>query len=244
MKTVKFALVVLMIFLFQNCGPKEKVEEITSDTDSTLVEPEVLEATQDVVEIQNEVIPAKEQEVVKEEALKTPTPKVTEIEKPVTKQVVKSVTESKVEPKVEEPIKKEVTAEKVVEKKEEVKKEEVVVKEEVKSVAKVSDWVVPEKDKNLKNPLESSKDNTREGKLVYDVQCKSCHGARGLGDGMKAKSMKGDLGDFSSAKFQAQTDGELFYKTKVGRADMPSYAKKLTDEDIWLVVLYMRTLKK
>jgi mono/diheme cytochrome c family protein len=56
--------------------------------------------------------------------------------------------------------------------------------------------------------------------------------------------MKGDLGDFSSADFHTQTDGELFYKTKVGRADMPSFAKKLSDEEIWLTVHYMRSLKK
>jgi mono/diheme cytochrome c family protein len=105
-------------------------------------------------------------------------------------------------------------------------------------------WVVPEKDKKMKNPVEGSKENLNEAKTLYNLHCKSCHGAKGLGDGPKAKSMKGDLGDFSSADFHTQTDGELFYKTKVGRADMPSFAKKLSDEEIWLTVHYMRSLKK
>jgi mono/diheme cytochrome c family protein len=105
-------------------------------------------------------------------------------------------------------------------------------------------WIVPEKDKKMKNPVEMSKDNMTEAKTLYSVHCKSCHGTKGLGDGPKAKGLKGDLGDFSSAKFHAQTDGEMFYKTKVGRADMPGYAKKLSDEQIWLTVIWMRELKK
>ena len=43
---------------------------------------------------------------------------------------------------------------------------------------------------------------------------------------------------------KAQTDGSLFYKTKVGRKDMPSYKTKIPDaNDMWAVVNYMRTFK-
>lgn len=105
-------------------------------------------------------------------------------------------------------------------------------------------WIVPAKDKAKKNPVENTKENIAEAKSLYNLHCKSCHGAKGLGDGTKAKSVKGDLGDFSSAAFHEQTDGDLFYKTKVGRADMPGYAKKMSDEEIWLTVIFMRSLKK
>ena len=106
--------------------------------------------------------------------------------------------------------------------------------------ANAQDWVVPAKDKAVKNPI---KEDLKEAKTIYMQHCKACHGTKGLGDGPKAKSMKGDLGDFSSAAFHKQTDGELFYKTKNGRADMPNF-KKLSDEEIWLSVHYMRSLKK
>lgn len=105
------------------------------------------------------------------------------------------------------------------------------------------DWVVPAKDKALKNPVKATDDNLEEAKLLYSKHCKACHGATGKGDGPKAKSVKGNLGDFSSAAFHTQTDGELFYKIKNGRADMPNF-KKITDEEIWLTVLYTRGLKK
>jgi len=104
------------------------------------------------------------------------------------------------------------------------------------------EWVVPEKYLNMKNPTDPKVD-LNIGKQLYSKHCKSCHGAEGYGDGPKAEEQDGDLGDFSTAEFQAQTDGGLFYKTTFGRNDMPEYVKKMPDdEDRWLVVNYMRTL--
>jgi len=106
------------------------------------------------------------------------------------------------------------------------------------------EWKVPAKYETMKNPI-PAKTDAAIGKALYSKHCKSCHGAEGYGDGTKAADMKGDLGDFSSAEFQKQSDGALFYKTTFGRDDMPEFTKKLaSDEDRWLVVNYMRTLKE
>jgi mono/diheme cytochrome c family protein len=105
-------------------------------------------------------------------------------------------------------------------------------------------WVVPAKYITMKNPI-PAKTDAAIGKSLYTKHCKSCHGSEGYGDGPKADEMKGDLGDFSTGEYQKQTDGELFYKTTFGRDDMPEFAKKLPmDEDRWLIVNYMRTLKE
>lgn len=107
-------------------------------------------------------------------------------------------------------------------------------------------WEVPAKYKSMKNPTDpKDKEGATEGKALYAKQCSSCHGKKGLGDGSKAPDLKGDLGDFSSATAQKQTDGEIFYKMTEGREDMPSFKKKIpNEEDRWLVVNYVRTLKK
>lgn len=103
-------------------------------------------------------------------------------------------------------------------------------------------WEVPAEYENMKNPTNPSED-LDIGKALYAKHCQSCHGKEGYGDGNKADGLEGDLGDFSSAEFQAQSDGALFYKTSIGRGDMPEYTKKMPDdEDRWLVVNYMRTL--
>ena len=107
------------------------------------------------------------------------------------------------------------------------------------------EWKVPAKYQSMKNPVEASKSNVDLGKTLYAKHCKSCHGKEGLGDGPKAEEVDGDLGDFSSKKFQAQTDGALFYKSLIGRDDMPNYEKKIPEkDDMWAIVHYMRTLKK
>ena len=105
-----------------------------------------------------------------------------------------------------------------------------------------NEWVVPAKYEKMKNPVPAKQDMAI-GKSLYAKHCKSCHRKEGYGDGPKAEEQKGDLGDFSSAEFQAQSDGALFYKTTFGRDDMPEYTKKIAeDEDRWLIVNYMRTL--
>jgi mono/diheme cytochrome c family protein len=111
-------------------------------------------------------------------------------------------------------------------------------------VAQPKPWTVPANFKSMANPVAKSAASNTAGKTVYDKNCASCHGKVGLGDGVKARSLKEFPGDFSKAEFQGQTDGDLHYKTKTGRGEMPKYEGKLTDDDIWNTVNYMRTFKK
>jgi mono/diheme cytochrome c family protein len=106
-------------------------------------------------------------------------------------------------------------------------------------------WPVPDNYKNMKNPVASNAESIADGKTLYGTHCKSCHGAKGLGDGSKAATLKTEPGDFSKADFQSQSDGSIFYKTSEGRDDMPSFKKKIPDADErWSIVNYIRTLKK
>ena len=107
-------------------------------------------------------------------------------------------------------------------------------------------WVIPEKYHKMKNPYVGNKKDVMIGKMLYNKYCKSCHGSKGLGDGPKAAKLKTFPGDFSTAKFQAYTDGDLYYMTAVGReGEMKGYSKKIPDEEsIWGIVSYMRKLKK
>ena len=105
-------------------------------------------------------------------------------------------------------------------------------------------WPVPDKYKNMANPVKSDATSIATGKELYTQHCKSCHGTKGKGDGPKAAQLDTESGDFTKSAFQSQTDGALFYKTSEGRKDMPSFKKKIANQnDIWAVVNYMRTLK-
>jgi mono/diheme cytochrome c family protein len=112
------------------------------------------------------------------------------------------------------------------------------------SLAQPKPWVVPANFKTMKNPVAAGDASTKAGMALYTKNCASCHGKAGLGDGVKARALKDFPGDFSKAEYQNQSDGDHFYKTKFGRAEMPKYDGKLADNDIWNIVNYMRTFKK
>jgi mono/diheme cytochrome c family protein len=111
-------------------------------------------------------------------------------------------------------------------------------------VAQPKPWVVPANFKSMKNPVAKGDASNKAGMAIYNKNCASCHGKAGLGDGVKARALKDFPGDFSKAEFQGQSDGDHFFKTKTGRGEMPKYEGKLSDEDIWNAVNYMRTFKK
>ena len=105
-------------------------------------------------------------------------------------------------------------------------------------------WVVPEAAKKMKNPTDpTDEDGQFVGKSLYLKHCRSCHGKIGKGDGPKSAELKTPCGDLTTKEVQMQTDGELFYKMSEGKGDMPSFKKRIVqDEDRWNVVNYIRTL--
>jgi len=104
-------------------------------------------------------------------------------------------------------------------------------------------WNVPAEYKSKENPNEATKESLKIGKVEFENSCKSCHGVAGLGDGNKARKFKTKASNFAVA-LKNQTDGELFYKIKVGRDKMPSFDTKISDSDTWHIINYMRTLQK
>jgi mono/diheme cytochrome c family protein len=109
----------------------------------------------------------------------------------------------------------------------------------------INDWVVPAAYKTKANPQAGKADPDNVGKGLYKLHCKSCHGAEGFGDGDKASTLKTKMNDFTAAVFTKQTDGEIYYKSYIGREEMPNFEKKIKSEtDRWLLVNYIRKLAK
>ena len=106
------------------------------------------------------------------------------------------------------------------------------------------EWEVPAKYKTMKNEY-AGEDEDGIGEELYAQHCKSCHGKEGYGDGTKAKELETEMRDFSTEEVHDQTDGELFYKSFIGRDEMPNFEKKIRDdEDRWMVINYLRSLKE
>jgi cytochrome c5 len=104
-------------------------------------------------------------------------------------------------------------------------------------------WVVPSKYKTMTSPFANDKESIALGKSVYSTHCKSCHGSKGDGNGTKAATLDTKIGSFLSSAFKSQNQGEVYYKSIIGRKDMPKFDKKIPDEEEkWAVVNYIRSL--
>ena len=104
-------------------------------------------------------------------------------------------------------------------------------------------WVAPEAEKAKKNPLPADKKIIEQGEKVAKINCVSCHGAKGKGDGAAAAALNPKPADWTSSRVQTESDGELFWKISNGRGPMPPW-KHLPENDRWAVIRFIRSLKK
>jgi len=104
-------------------------------------------------------------------------------------------------------------------------------------------WVAPEAEKAKKNPLPADKKVIEQGEKAAKINCVSCHGAKGKGDGVAAAALTPKPADWTSARVQSETEGELFWKISNGRGPMPPW-KHLPENERWAIVQYIRSLKK
>jgi mono/diheme cytochrome c family protein len=103
-------------------------------------------------------------------------------------------------------------------------------------------WSVPLEDKLRKNPLDVSAANLNAAKPVYNEYCSNCHGDSGKGDGSDAMMYDPSPSDLTDSKhMNTLTDGEIFYQITQGRKPMPSFRKKLTEDQRWQLVILVRS---
>jgi mono/diheme cytochrome c family protein len=101
--------------------------------------------------------------------------------------------------------------------------------------------------KKLKNPVASTPDSIKAGQASFQKYCRFCHGADAKGNGPMAPKDTHPA-DLTDAKWdRGDSDGEIFTVIKEGagpKFDMKGFKSKMTDQEIWQVVTYLRSLQK
>ena len=96
----------------------------------------------------------------------------------------------------------------------------------------------------LHNPIAKSSDNLKEGKRLYNIYCKVCHGASGQGDGhlYTAKLFSAKPSNFHDAAQKSKSEGEIFHIMTVGSLSglMPSHASQIRPDDRWKIASYIK----
>ena len=102
----------------------------------------------------------------------------------------------------------------------------------------------------LRNPEPATPEGIAAGRRLYEKAanppCETCHGLKGDGKGAIATQFLPRPRNFTCADMLDEIpDGQLFWIIRNGSPDtaMPAY-RKLTDPQIWQIILYLRTFAK
>lgn len=109
------------------------------------------------------------------------------------------------------------------------------------------DKALPADAATLTNPIKPTPESQAHAKTVYGMDCAICHGVKGNGKGELVADLQLKMKDFTDpATLKDKTDGELFYIIKNGddKVKMPAEGPRAKDEDIWNLVLLMRSFSK
>ena len=103
-------------------------------------------------------------------------------------------------------------------------------------------WATPDEAAERPNPQTADPASIVRGKAVYTVECLPCHGEHGRGDGPDGFSLDPSPSDLTADRVVRQRDGTLFFRISEGHEGMPPFAPRLSDEQRWAVVNYLRSL--
>jgi mono/diheme cytochrome c family protein len=104
---------------------------------------------------------------------------------------------------------------------------------------------IPAEAAHLVNPVKPTPESQTRAKKVYGYDCALCHGANGNGKGDVVADLKLTLKDYTDpAALKDLSDGEIFYIIKNGKGQMPSEGDRAKPEELWNMVILVRSFSK
>ena len=102
---------------------------------------------------------------------------------------------------------------------------------------------------SLINPHEGKPEAESSGREIFRIHCVMCHGENGAGDGPVASSLKPKPVSFAADQDKL-SDAYLYWRISEGglmkpfSSAMPSWKSILSEEEIWQMISYLRTLEE
>lgn len=97
----------------------------------------------------------------------------------------------------------------------------------------------------VRNPVPYTPGAVARGRELFEANCAACHGLRARGDGPLAATLNPKPADLTDGHVDDHTDGDLFWWLTHGfpGSAMPGFGGRLTEEDRWALVNYVRVLR-
>ncbi|MBK9734389.1 MAG: cytochrome c [Saprospiraceae bacterium] len=99
----------------------------------------------------------------------------------------------------------------------------------------------------IKNPYPITKAGLESGKVLYNINCGICHGEKGDGNGYLVREDGGKYpaqpANFMLDTFINSSNGRYYHSVMYGRNVMGGYSDKLSYEERWNVIHYIRSLQ-
>jgi mono/diheme cytochrome c family protein len=104
---------------------------------------------------------------------------------------------------------------------------------------------IPADAAHMVNPVKPTPESQAHAKKQYGYDCAMCHGENGNGKGDLVGDLKLTLKDYTDpAALKDLSDGEIFYIIKNGKGQMTGEGDRAKPEDMWNLVIYVRSLSK
>lgn len=104
-------------------------------------------------------------------------------------------------------------------------------------------WMAPKEAAQKQNPISLNQASASSGKEIYTQNCAYCHGDNAKGLSAESTGLQKDTPNLIQG-LKNHTDGDFFWKIQNGRDAMPSFKEDLSENDIWHVINYIKSLKK
>lgn len=92
------------------------------------------------------------------------------------------------------------------------------------------------------NPFPHTPEVVARGKWVFENVCITCHGPEAAGNG-ELTTLFPKPPSLMTQKVRDWSDGRIFHVPMRGQASMPSQAKVVSQDEIWLAIHYIRDLQ-
>ncbi len=95
----------------------------------------------------------------------------------------------------------------------------------------------------FKNPAKATAASLEQGKAIFDINCAMCHGQTPAERGPVGKKLVPPPPGLDRDMVKGLSDSTIFKATTFGFGRMPRFQDKLTPEERWNLVNYLRTRK-